>query len=139
MTSREILDFINAPKEIKNIEDLQKIVSSSTNLTLIEYVFFQNFEMVVKDILVNRIKGDIVNIGVYKGGGSLYMKSRFEESGVSRKWYLFDSFKGFNESKLMNMKDLNALNFFKENIDFSYDFPSSKYVLNLFERFFHRE
>lgn len=60
-----------------------------------DYVRIKNFELVVCEIVNNNVKGNIAEVGVFKGEFSQYINSAFPE----RKLYLFDTFEGFNENE----------------------------------------
>lgn len=132
--SEKILRLIDPIEEIQSTEDLKTLCNHQNRLTLIEAPFFVAVQPVIHEICENNIAGDIVNIGVFKGGASLFMKSVFEENNIFRKWFLFDSFCGFNEDTLTKRKDLDALSYFKHELDFSENgFPAKDALENLFK------
>lgn len=135
MKADEILKIINPPIKLSSFSDINELYEDSNRLTLIEMKFFEKIKSVINEICLNEIEGDVVNIGVFKGGASLYMKALFEENEIFKKWWLYDSFKGFNEQNIQKKKDINVLNEFSKTLHFSKGFPTASDTLKLFKRF----
>lgn len=133
----KILNFINPPKveDLHNFDDFEKTINSTTTFTLIEETYFRNIHEIIVEITKNKIPGDIINIGIYKGGGSLYMKALFEDLGMHKKWFLFDSFCGFKNDTIKQEKDLASLKLFSENLKYTNNYPSKQDVEQLFKKF----
>jgi len=134
MKSNEILDIINPPNEIISIEHINDLVNDEKCLTLIERPFFLKIKWIIEEICKNNIEGDIVCIGVFKGGASLYLKSLFEEYGIHKKLWLIDSFSGFNDKNTNHFKDNEALKQFSKQIKMS-NFPTLNSVKELFVKY----
>lgn len=132
--SEIIFNYINAPEKIISIEHINKLIADKSCLTLIEKPFFIDIKKVIKEINDNNIVGDIVIIGVFKGGAALYTKALFDELGDSRKIWLFDSFKGFNRKNLNYERDINSLALFGSD-DLFEKAASAKNVKQLFEKY----
>lgn len=63
----------------------------------------------VDHIINNNINGDIVEIGVYKGGSILSMILRLEEKNIlDRVFHLYDTFEGMTESSEFDVDLYNA-------------------------------
>lgn len=133
INTNEILKLINPPDEILDFDEIKDLLNNPNRLTLIEMPFFINVQPIIQEICANRIEGDVINIGIYKGGGSLYMKALFESLGVFKHWWLFDSFEGFNRSSLTKEKDIDALNLFDEKAKLTSEFPSPENIKALFK------
>jgi hypothetical protein len=103
-------------------------------LTLIEKSFFQEVEVIIKEISTNNIAGDIVFVGVFKGGAALYLQALFEHYGCKRKVWLFDSFKGFNREQITHEEDKKALELFGTDEYFK-ELVSVDQISKLFKRF----
>jgi O-methyltransferase len=111
----EILRFIEAPLEVKTLKEFEDLVFEKTKLTFIEQMYFKEFDKIAKSISDENIKGDVVNIGIYRGGGSLYMKSVFEQLNLGeKKWWLFDSFNGFNKETITEKIEQESLIWFEQ-------------------------
>jgi hypothetical protein len=132
---KNILAFIEAPKEVKSIKEFEELVYDDKKLTFIELNYFIEFNKIAESILNDRIKGDVVNIGIYKGGGSLYMKSVFEELNMNeREWWLFDSFKGFNNETITETREQETLYWFEQFLNNSTQ-PNASEIYQLFKNF----
>jgi len=129
----KILNLINPPEEILDFDEIKDLLNNPNRLTLIEMPFFKNVEPIIKNICDRNIEGDVINIGIYKGGGSLYMKALFESFGVKKNWWLFDSFEGFDRKSLTKTKDIDALNLFDEKAQLTSEFPSPENIQSLFK------
>lgn len=60
-----------------------------------DYFRYRTFEFVVEEIVKKNIKGELAELGVFRGSFSAVINYRFPE----RKLYLFDTFEGFNEQE----------------------------------------
>lgn len=108
-SSDHILQLINPPDRIRSWEHLGEVINDSARLTLIERSFFDEVKNIATRIIEQQVEGDVVIAGVFKGGAALYLKALFEEAGMFKKWWLFDSFIGFNTGTLKHEQDLRAL------------------------------
>jgi O-methyltransferase len=63
-----------------------------------DYIRLSTLELVANEINSNQVKGAVAELGVYKGKFARYINRYFPD----RKFYLFDTFKGFAET------DINA-------------------------------
>lgn len=129
--SDEILKRINPPLGANSLSEMNSIVNGSEHLTLIEAPFFKNIQPVVKKICESGVEGDVVMVGVFKGGSALYLKALFEEYGCYKNWWLFDSFKGFNEESIKHEQDIKSLNLFTTQVKVQY--PTAESVYDLFK------
>lgn len=134
LRTKTIYEFINAPERIESIEHMHQLIASEQCLTLIEKSFFQEVEVIVKEISTNNIAGDIVFVGVFKGGAALYLQALFEHYGCKRKVWLFDSFKGFNREQITHEEDRKALELFGTDEYFK-ELVSVDQISKLFKRF----
>lgn len=132
--SEDVLAFINPPEHVASLAEFENIVDDTTCLTFIEKPFFDAFKKIATNIKQENINGDIINIGIYRGGGSLYMKAVFEEMEIAGKWWLFDSFLGFNNKGITNQKEVNALKWFNQYLAKT-AMPSANNIQHLFSNF----
>lgn len=132
--ANEIYQFINSPERIESIEHMHQLIADANCLTLIEKSFFQEVEVIIKEISTNNIAGDIVFVGVFKGGAALYLQALFEHYGCKRKVWLFDSFKGFNREQITHEEDKKALELFGTDEYFK-ELVSVDQISKLFKRF----
>lgn len=130
-SSEEILLAVSPATSIVGFDHINELVNDPNCLTLIERPFFDQIRPIVRKICSNGIRGDVVIVGVFKGGGALYLKALFEELGVFNRWWLIDSFKGFNRKTLTHCKDISALDTFNKRIKVKNQ-PSRQSVEKLF-------
>jgi O-methyltransferase len=78
----------------------------------LDYIRLSTLELVSKEINYSGKKGAVAELGVYKGKFARYINGYFPD----RKFYLFDTFKGFDETDIKTEK-IN--NFSEGNQDFS--------------------
>jgi O-methyltransferase len=63
--------------------------------TMIGLKRLENIEYCIKEIIKNNIEGDLIETGVWRGGGVIYMKAVLETLGdINRKVFVADSFEG---------------------------------------------
>lgn len=77
-----------------------------------DYFRISSFELAANEIYVNNVKGNVCELGVYKGDSAQYINAFFPD----RILYLFDTFEGFD------VKDTDIdlqKNYSTERIDFS--------------------
>lgn len=67
-----------------------------------DYVRLKTFELLVDEINRNSVKGQIAELGVFRGSFAQFLNIAFPQ----RKLYLFDTFDGFEENELK--KELNG-------------------------------
>lgn len=132
--SNEIFLHIKAPSTINSLEQVHHLISSEDCLTLIEEPFFKSIVPTIDQICRDKIKGDAVMVGVFKGGAALYLWSLFKERGFSGNLWLLDSFKGFNQQNLTKEKDINSIRLFGSNEYFESK-SSAAGIKRLFEKF----
>lgn len=132
--SQEIFNYINAPKQIQSLAHINELVTDETCYTLIEQPFFKAVAEIVKNSCVNKLEGDIVMVGVFKGGAALYIKSLFVELGFTGKLWIFESFKGFNRDLIKGDLDKKALNLFGTDELFA-KMATKESVHQLFKKF----
>ncbi|MCR5798450.1 MAG: TylF/MycF family methyltransferase [Lachnospiraceae bacterium] len=69
-----------------------------------DYVRAKSFELAVKEIRKRKIKGEVAEVGVFRGEFAQYINFAFPD----RKCYLFDTFEGFNAAEAL--RELKAGN-----------------------------
>lgn len=67
------------------------------------YIRISNFELIVKEILDRQVKGNVAELGVYKGEFAKYINLAFPDKTL----YLFDTFEGFNEQDIQFERNSN--------------------------------
>ncbi len=71
---------------------------SSIAHTLIGLKRLDNIKSCVKDIIVNKVPGDLIETGVWRGGAAIFMRAALKAYGAKdRIVWLADSFEGFPE------------------------------------------
>ena len=80
------------------------------NYSMISKERFDNNIFAVKYIEENNIPGDIIEIGVWKGGSILSMMLTYEKinSEISRNFHLYDTFEGMTESSEFDKDNFNT-------------------------------
>ena len=66
----------------------------SIDRNYMDYIRLSTLELAADEINLAKIEGSVAELGVYKGKFARYINQYFPD----RKLYLFDTFKGFNES-----------------------------------------
>lgn len=66
-----------------------------------DYFRYRTFEFIADNIIKNGIKGEIAELGVFRGAFSALLNYKFSD----RKIYLFDTFEGFNDAEAKNEVD----------------------------------
>lgn len=62
--------------------------------TMIGYKRLQNIQDCAEDVIRNKIPGDFIETGVWKGGATIFMRGILKHYGESRKVFVADSFEG---------------------------------------------
>lgn len=96
-----LLDF-NEMSNDNLIKTIQQYVNNPENLSLCLKSTFTMVEKCMDYISSDNIEGDIVEVGVAKGGLGLYMQHLIYQNNYSTKLYLYDTYTGFIENKHMN-------------------------------------
>ena len=84
--TRLINNFENFPNE--NVGDDNAIV------TWDGYRRLSMMETIIREIIIQKIDGDICEAGVYKGGMTILFAALLKENNVNKKVYNFDTFQG---------------------------------------------
>lgn len=87
----------NMPVELTSAErDIIDYVKSN-KLTMVSYERLWTTLMACKYAIEQKIEGDFVECGVWRGGNAMVAAELFKLYGVSKKVWLFDTFKGMTE------------------------------------------
>lgn len=104
--TRIFFSILNKGLNIAGFEILKKIpttLNARTNgldwpsnaETMIGLKRLENIEFCIKEIIKNNIEGDLIETGVWRGGGVIFMKAVLEALGdINRKVFVADSFEG---------------------------------------------
>ena len=65
--------------------------------TMIGYTRLANIELLINDVIENKIDGHLIETGVWMGGACIYMKYLLNQHGSKKKVFVADSFKGLPE------------------------------------------
>jgi O-methyltransferase len=65
-----------------------------TRLTMLTPELLDNIEHCIRDVVENKVRGDFIECGVWKGGACIYAYYVLKELGEKRKVYVADSFQG---------------------------------------------
>lgn len=76
-----------------------------------DYMRVKTFELLASEIDGRGIKGNVAELGVFRGEFAQYINAAFPD----RKFYLFDTFEGFKESELIDdFEDVEVQNVFRD-------------------------
>ena len=89
----------DANKPIELTYEENKVINyvRANDLSMCPTANLQNTAIACKYLAVNKIPGDFVECGVYRGGNSIIAAKIFEIHGVEKKIFLFDTFTGMTE------------------------------------------
>jgi len=89
----------NTNKPVELNEDENKFIDyvRANNLSMCTTLNLQQTAIACKYIAVNKIPGDFVECGVYKGGNALIAAKIFDMYKINKKVYLFDTFTGMTK------------------------------------------
>lgn len=94
-----IYEFTKSLFETLNVDNQSSVIGSWIILSLIDST--------------KNLNGDIIELGVYKGGNAFYSCLYKSSIGDNRNYFLVDSFEGFHEYSCFDPKKLNSM--FKNN------------------------
>ena len=82
-----------------NIKEIKERIlglnpDKSDRLTMLEPLILDNVEYCINQCNINKIEGDFVETGVWKGGSVILAYNLYKQSGQKRKVYVYDSFEG---------------------------------------------
>lgn len=66
--------------------------------TMVSYKRLDNLRELIQQVINERIKGDLIETGVWRGGASIFMKAILATAESNKKIYVCDSFQGFPKS-----------------------------------------
>jgi O-methyltransferase len=76
----------------KNNETFKKVYEIAKNYTLVdEYRMFELYQLASQ---AAKLKGDFLEVGVWRGGSSAIIKTALSESDAAKKFYIADTFQG---------------------------------------------
>lgn len=93
-------DADELPKEIRNF--INEIIKNKLSMT--SKLNLTNTAIACKNILENRIKGDFVECGVWRGGHSILAAFIFDFYKSDRKIYLYDTFEGMTAASKKDVR-----------------------------------
>jgi hypothetical protein len=112
-TTSEILSFLKPTKhgDIADAAELDSFVQSVSEYTTLTKDFFVKLMTFSAN---NRVlfMGDWVQVGVWRGGGALFLKALMEEIGVEGRLYLYDTFGQIPVSNVSKPKDRSFVDHF---------------------------
>jgi O-methyltransferase len=86
--------------------------------TMVGHRRLDNIQDCVETVLRNEIPGDLVETGVWRGGGSIFMRAVLKAHGVTdRRVWAADSFDGFPEPVSNDDTDLRHVQYLKVSLD----------------------
>ncbi len=107
-----VLEYIQPADEVDSLAEFEDLIFSDKRKTMIESTFYHNFLQFFEKQSISRIEGAVVNVGIFKGGFSLFLKALYQELELKNEFWLFDSFKGFGEMKVFSDAEKDCLKWF---------------------------
>lgn len=99
--------------ELNNEIKLEELLVNSSLLSLTQPIFFDQLSWIINDINQENVKGDVLEVGVWRGATAIYMKALLNFTKSDRNLWLFDLFEEeIDKSRLKHKKDLMSLNHF---------------------------
>lgn len=74
--------------------DVSSVEYANTRLTMAPRKTLENVEFCIRECVKNKIEGDFIECGVWRGGISIFANEIFKSLKENRKVYLSDSFEG---------------------------------------------
>ena len=87
----------NFPTEIK--EEEKEIIELSSKYTMTDTITMWALIQSIKNVIQNKIDGDFVECGVWRGGNLILCQKYFDLQHIKKKIYGFDTFEGMTEPK----------------------------------------
>jgi hypothetical protein len=125
---------INPPERIVDFEHLSQLIHDPDCHTVVEGKFYDEMVRFMGELATNRVPGDILVAGVWKGGSSLYLQALNRAFHLGKRVWLCDTFRGFIDEDITHRKDQEALRIFAEDLRFSVALPTAGDVERLFRR-----
>ena len=98
-------DATELPQEIRNF--INEIVSNE--LTMTSKLNLTNTALACKNIIENKIKGDFVECGVWRGGHSILASFVLDFYNSNKKIYLFDTFHGMTPATIEDVRVIDKV------------------------------
>jgi len=92
VTKKEI-DF-NATNELKYIQDFYNHYIKGNAYTMLPIIRLDNIQLSLRTILNEKILGDVIETGVWRGGATIFMRSYLKAYEDNRTVWVADSFEG---------------------------------------------
>ncbi len=105
----EALNVVSMNPATMNLEQLKETVSPRNLKTVLPADFFEAFIAHLPDWENGLQKGNWVQIGVWKGGGALFLKAAMQELANQNSLYLFDTFGNIPSGNLSKEQDKSFL------------------------------
>ena len=106
---REVLDLIkpvSIPMTIRTLDDVRASLSELPCYTLLPDDFFVSMMECVSLHQGIQREGDWVQVGVWRGGGALFLRALMEDLGCKGRLHLFDTFDAVPVDQLRHCKDV---------------------------------
>jgi len=89
-------EIISATEQKPDIKELTGVISKpKTAHTKIGLMRLENLQFCIEDILKNRIDGELMETGVWRGGSTIFMRLILKKYGINHKTvFVADSFEG---------------------------------------------
>lgn len=108
-----VLDRINPPLDMATFDDVERLLADPACITLCLRSTYEFVRRALSQRVARGIPGDIVLVGVWRGGLALYLQALLLELGqTDRRLYLSDTFKGFMPVSDDHPDDKRMLDYF---------------------------
>lgn len=111
--SEDVLNWISPPSDTVGFDEISTLLDNPDCITLCYRSTYRFLEEKLSEIIRNDIRGDVVLVGVWRGGLAAYAQALLAEHGeLDRKLYLADTFCGFLPVDDAHPKDKIMLEYF---------------------------
>lgn len=109
----------NSNKPVELNEEENKIIDyvRAHELSMCTTLNLQQTALACKYIVVNKIPGDFVECGVYKGGNALIAAKIFDLYEINKRVYLFDTFTGMTKPTEHDLRTSNKSSTLKKYLE----------------------
>src|SRR4051812_46269453 len=86
---------INPPSQIQSFKHVKGLITSDDCYSIIEEKFYDDVYPLFENLARDKVPGDIVAAGIWRGGSALYLQALNRYFELNRKLWLSDTFFGF--------------------------------------------
>lgn len=134
--SEKIKSILNCTESQSSMFSLDEAINNAKDenkLTLCDSDFFSYISSFIHQLKNKNITGDIVLIGIWRGGSAMYIKQLLDDLNLKNNLYLIDTYEGFSvPPNIKYKKDFEAYNYFVKHFPITKN-PNKESVIKNFE------